>query len=145
MRTKHSIAKHHCVADEDGVGGGVVDNCGIVGFVNNSSPIKETSNVGGALGQTYFNLQTQCAYKLAERINNHTINISCELQTKYKDEIVEELEQLKSYKSDTEGKLRILPKDKIKDNIGRSPDWRDVLLMRAIFELKKGYGQYKVI
>tara|TARA_R110000796_G_scaffold81037_2_gene178853 strand:+ start:28 stop:1380 length:1353 start_codon:yes stop_codon:yes gene_type:complete len=145
MRTKHSIAKHNCVADEDGVGGGVVDNCGIVGFVNNSSPLKETSNIGGALGQTYFNLQTQCAYKLADRINGHTINISCELQGKYKEEIIEELEQLKSYKSDTEGKLRILPKDKIKDNIGRSPDWRDLLLMRVIFELKKGYGKYVVV
>jgi hypothetical protein len=35
--------------------------------------------------------------------------------------------------------LRILPKEKIKENIGRSPDWRDVLLMRVYFDLKKNY------
>ena len=38
LRIKHRIEKVNCIADEDGVGGGVVDNCGILGFTNNARP-----------------------------------------------------------------------------------------------------------
>jgi hypothetical protein len=41
---------------------------------------------------------------------------------------------LKTYESDKDGKLRILPKEKIKEHIGRSPDWLDVFIMRMYFE-----------
>lgn len=145
MRTKHSIPKHKCIADEDGVGGGVVDNSGILGFVNNSKAVKEQSQqgIGGRTNEiNYYNLQSQCGYKLAEKVNECVIWFDCEIEGKYKDEIIEDLEQLKSYAVDKENRLRILPKEKIKSIIGRSPDWRDVLLMRMSFDLKKGYGKY---
>jgi hypothetical protein len=35
-----------------------------------------------------------------------------------------------------DGKLRILPKEKIKEHIGRSPDWLDVFIMRIYFKLQ---------
>ena len=130
LRVKHQIPKKYAVADEDGVGGGVVDNCGIKGFVNGSKALGE---------ENYFNLQAQCCYKLAEAINDHSIYISADLSGNQKDEIVEELEQLKSYDLDKDGKLRVLPKAKIKENIGRSPDWRDMLMMRMFFELPQKY------
>lgn len=126
LRTKHQIPKKNAIADEDGVGGGVIDNCGITGFLNGSKALSE---------ENYMNLQTQCCYKLAEKINEHGIYISADLTGNQKDEIVEELEQLKSYDLDKGGKLRILPKSKIKENIGRSPDWRDMLMMRMYFEI----------
>lgn len=127
LRTKYGISKNRCIADEDGVGGGVVDNCGIKGFVNGSKALND---------EQYFNLQTQCCYKLAEKINENSIHIAADLGGNAKDEIVEELEQLKSYQLDKDGKLRILPKAKIKENIGRSPDYRDMIMMRMYFELK---------
>ena len=126
LRNKHAIPKYHCIADEDGVGGGVIDNTGVVGFINNSKALND---------ENYYNLQSQCCYKLAEQINESQIYIECELSPQEREDIKEEMEQLKSYQSDNDGKLRILPKEQIKDNIGRSPDWRDMIMMRKYFDL----------
>lgn len=128
MRMKHQVPLRRAIADEDGVGGGVVDNLNILGFTNNARALLE---------ENYNNLQSQCCYRLSEKINSSGIWIKCEMQEKHKEEIIEELEQLKEYENDGIGKLKILPKEKIKDNIGRSPDWRDVLMMRAFFDLSK--------
>lgn len=127
LRTKHQIPKNNCVGDGDGVGGGVIDNTGIKEFVNGSKALNN---------ENYFNLQTQCVYFLADKINKHEIHLACDFGEKEKEEIIEELEYLKSYNSDQEGKIRALPKEVIKENIGRSPDWRDALMMRAYFDLK---------
>jgi phage terminase large subunit len=135
LRVKHSIPANRCIADEDGVGGGVVDQCGIVGFVNNSQPIKEQTIIG-LEKPNYYNLQAQCGYYLAKKINAFEVFVAAEIGDKNSEEIIEELEELKSSKSDDENRLRLLPKADIKQNIGRSPDWRDVLLMRSYFDLK---------
>ena len=130
LRMRYNIPKGNCIADEDGVGGGVVDNTGIVGFKNNSSPIEENGKE-----TNYKNLQTQCLYKLAERINNNGIYISAEISEKTKECIIEELEQIKSDNKDGH-RLSVINKDAVKQAIGRSPDYRDALLMREYFELK---------
>jgi len=135
LRVKYQISKMSCIGDEDGVGGGVIDNTGIRGFVNNSSPLEENTPEG-KIKTNYTNLQSQCGYGLAKVINENKLHFKAEISEKHKEEIIEELEQLKSFNSDNDGKLRILPKAEIKQNIGRSPDWRDVLLMRYYFELK---------
>jgi len=140
LRVKHQIPNHNCIADEDGVGGGIVDNCRIKGFVNNSTPFP--NNVTG-VKENYFNLQTQCAYKLAEKIQQTGIFIKCETSERQKEEIIEELECLKSWQTDSDGKLRIMPKAEIKEMIGRSPDYRDVLLMRMAFEVSSKPINYK--
>ena len=140
LRSKHGIATRYCIADEDGIGGGVVDNCRIKGFVNNSRPL-EVFKDGKKLIPNYSNLQSQCAYHLAEKIQLNQIYIHHELSEKNQEEIIEELEQLKSFDHDKDGKLKILPKDKIKANIGRSPDWRDTLLMRSWFDLNPYSGR----
>jgi phage terminase large subunit len=36
---------------------------------------------------------------------------------------------------DKDGKKRIIPKDKVKELIGRSPDYSDLLMMRMWFSL----------
>ena len=124
MRTKHNIPSSRCVADEDGVGGGVVDACGIKGFLNNSKPNNPN----------YQNLKSECGFKLAELIDQ--IHFRADIDQTTKDRIEQELGQLKTYDADKDGKNRILPKEKIKDNIGRSPDWLDVFIMRMYFEVK---------
>jgi hypothetical protein len=53
-----------------------------------------------------------------------------------KEIIIEELEQIKGEAMDSDQKLRIITKDKIKEIIGRSPDYADTLMMRMWFELK---------
>jgi hypothetical protein len=82
---------------------------------------------------------------LAERIERAELFIECDVSNKQKEEITEELEQLKSYDSDGTGKLKVLPKAKIKENIGRSPDYRDCLMMREWFELNPYKGKYKIL
>lgn len=139
LRVKHQVPIHRCIADEDGVGGGLVDVLGIQGFVNNSKP--KTNPVSG-LAENYYNFQTQCAYMLASAINYFSIHIDCEISGDSRTQIIEELEQLKTYKIDSDNKLRILPKELIKANIGRSPDWRDMLLMRFAFEFEFQIGSF---
>ena len=53
-----------------------------------------------------------------------------------KAQIIQELEQVKQYNMDKDGKRQVLPKDKVKEIIGRSPDFADTLMMREWFELK---------
>ncbi len=134
LRSKHQIPAYRCVGDEDGVGGGVIDNCRIKGFVNGSRPIKEDLGQKKETPQ-YKNLQTQCGYKLATKINQGQFYISGEVSQEEEDEIIEELEQLIAWKPDDDGKLKLKPKAEIKQSIGRSPDWRDMMLMRCWFDL----------
>lgn len=123
---KYRIPNYRCIVDEDGVGGGVVDNCEIQGFVNNSTPFA---------GENYKNLQTQCGYKLADHINASEVGILEDLVSQgEKEQIVRELEQLQTWNVDNDRKLELKPKEQIKEDIGCSPDWRDMLLMRAWFD-----------
>lgn len=138
---------YYCiVVDEDGVGGGVVDQCkGIKGFVNNSSPIENANTkpteviVNGSLVQrtpreNYQNLRSQCYYMLADYINTHKIAIKT-YDVSIQEAITEELEQIIRNHADEDRKLSIVPKEDIKEAIGRSPDYADTLMMRMYFEL----------
>jgi hypothetical protein len=53
-----------------------------------------------------------------------------------KDIVCEEMEQIKMKDIDKDGKLAIIPKDEIKEQIGRSPDEWDSIMMRMYFHLK---------
>lgn len=127
LKIKYKVPNSNIIADEDGVGGGVVDNCRITGFQNNSKPLKD---------ENYKNLKTQCYYKLSDKVNANEIYIEHEVSTNQKESIIEELEQVESWKSDSDGKLMIKPKDEVKKVLGRSPDYSDALMMRMYFELK---------
>lgn len=127
FKTQHAVPNSNIIIDDDGVGGGVVDHIkGSVGFVNNSSPINK---------ENYYNLKTQCYYKLAEMINANQIYISAEIMPKMREDIIAELEQVKSLDDGKDSKLKILPKEEVKKNIGRSPDYSDALMMRMHYEM----------
>lgn len=125
LANEYFIPMSQVICDEDGVGGGVVDILRCKGFVANSSPLFRAN---------FDNLKSQCGYRLAELINQDAIyeQADPDLQQRIK----EELEQLKR-KSDSEDKKQaLIPKDKIKDLIGRSPDDLDTYIMRMVPELK---------
>lgn len=128
---RYRIANSNTLADEDGVGGGVVDILGCQGFVNNSRPLLNPLNNET---ENYANLKSQCYFRLAERINNGGLYIECNDLT-VRAEIIQELEQVKQYNMDKDGKRMVLPKEKVKETIGRSPDFADTLMMREWFEL----------
>ena len=71
-------------------------------------------------------------------IQNGEIYVDCK-DGNVIDELSKELEQVKRDKIDSDGKLRILPKEKVKELIGRSPDYSDALMMRMYFCFKQDF------
>jgi hypothetical protein len=125
LKTKHGVLTSNIIADEDGVGGGLIDNLRCKGFLNNSKALND---------ENYYNLKTQCYFKLAEYINAGKIYISAELGVKDKEDIIQELEEVKS--KDSDGKVMMVSKDNVKEAIGRSPDYSDALMMRMWYECR---------
>ena len=134
LQQTYSVPLHNIIIDEDGVGGGAKDYLRCKGFVNNSRPLKK---------ENYSNLKTQCYYKLADVINKGQIGITCP-DVADKQAIIEELEQVKTKDADKDNKLQIIPKEVVKDMIGRSPDYSDAMAMRMYYEIDQNFGKYYV-
>lgn len=140
------IPYSHTIVDEIGVGGGVLDNMkGCVGFVANNSPLENPNaekiyvirnGVKKSLHpkENFASLKDQCGWILANKINRHEISIITSDED-LKEQIEEEISELKDAKPDEDTKKRLVPKQDIKENIGRSPDDLDCLIMRMYFEL----------
>lgn len=137
------IPYSRAVADEDGIGGAVVDNCkGIQGFIANSTAYENPATHNS---ENYINLKAQCSYSLANKINTHNMAVAIEegqfisevpaiTYEVWKEMFIEEIEQIKSKDIDKDQKLRVLPKDEVKDFLGRSPDFSDTAMMRSLLE-----------
>lgn len=127
------IPYSHVAIDDDGVGGGVVDGLsGIHGFVNNSRalPNKVTEDK-----ENYRNLKSQCYFLLAQYVNSHKLRVSVN-DPEWQEQLREELEQVRDRHPDSDDKAKeVVPKDKVKETLGRSPDYSDTLMMRMYFEL----------
>jgi len=136
MQSKYNIPLSNIIVDEDGVGGGVKDILLCNGFVNGSTPIIIPSNTIGGNKENYLNLKSQCYYKFAEMVNNGLVSITPNIPILIKELINEELGWVKRHNMDKDGKLCVLPKEKVKEGLGRSPDYSDSLMMRVWFSLK---------
>lgn len=129
---KYNVPRSNIIADSDGIGaylGSYVE--GIKQFMGGSKAPNSTK---------YVNLKNQCAFKLAELLNEGKIYIENgdKLVTRaksVKDILSEEMAQLKIKDVDNEGRREIIHKSEMKQNIGRSPDLLDCLIMRMFFEL----------
>jgi hypothetical protein len=146
--TSEKIPYSHILIDADGIGGGVIDQLyGVKSFVANSTPLPTASQIRERQSKivtdftpktNFSNLKTQCAFKLAELINEHKIAFKV---SEYRDTIIEELTALLRQKDvDSDGKLKILPKDDVKLVLGKSPDVGDCMIYRAWFELASEAG-----
>lgn len=152
------IAYSRSVADEDGIGGAVVDNNkGFRGFVANSSPL---DNPKTEEPENFANLKAQCSYYLADKINSHEFAVAIEpgqfisevpglTYEVWREQLTEELEQIKSKDKDRDTKLKIISKEEIKEVLGRSPDFADTAMMRSMLDypstmkLSKGVHVYR--
>ena len=130
QRMKHCVKPGNVVFDADGIGGGVTGHIpGAQSFVNGARQMLYKGQE-----ENYFNLKTQCYFHLAAQINAGALYWACEMPEGAKDDLIEELEQVK--RGDvTDGKLRLVSKEEVKKAIGRSPDLSDALMMRFFFEL----------
>ena len=137
------------LADEDGIGGAVVDtNKGFRGFIANSAPIESLLTHER---ENFATLKSQCGYKLADKINKHEMAIDLReggfksevnglTEEVWKEQLIEEFEQIKSKDIDKDQKLKIVPKDEVKEVLGRSPDFSDTALMRPMLDLVRNVG-----
>lgn len=130
LQMQFKVPNNNTIADEDGVGGGVVDILKCKGFVNNSRPFINPITLKD---DNFSNLKSQCYFKLAEMINKGEIFVDCN-DSVIRELLTQELEQVKQYNMDKDGKKQIIPKDKVKEVLGRSPDYSDALMMRMYFE-----------
>jgi hypothetical protein len=130
------------VYDYDGMGN-YLDS-----YFKGANPFKNGSKALDT--ETYRNLKSECAFKLAEYINEGKIFIDVSdddyvrvdgKDIQLKEVLLEELGQLKRDNLDKdEQKLKIISKEEMKQNIGRSPDFLDCMIMRMFFEIKPIYG-----
>jgi hypothetical protein len=126
LQAKYNVPNSQTIADEDGVGGGLVDMLRCEGFVNNSKALN---------GENYENLKSQCSILMAKKIQNRECG-EVSNNNHIRDLVSEEMEQIKQKEIDKDTRLGIISKDVIKANIGRSPDHWDSIMMRYYFELK---------
>ena len=90
-------------------------------------------------------MRSQCYFQLSELVNERLMAINV---TKFKtnidgytledalSEIYEELDAVKKTDNSDDGKNAIIPKSEMKEQLGRSPDFSDVLMMRQFFDLQ---------
>ena len=126
LMINNGVSRSHTVADSDGLGNYLVSYLeGIKTFHGNAK----------AIDDEYRNIKAECGYKLAELVNNRQIKIIC--NDRQRNAIIEELSVLKRDKVDNdETKKTIISKEIMKELLGRSPDYLDMLLMRMYFECK---------
>ena len=125
LQLKYKVSNSNTIADEDGVGGGVIDFLNCKGFVNGSRALND---------ENYNNLKSQCGYKMAQKIVNREAGEICD-NAEVKSITSEEMEQVKQKDIDKDGKVALIGKDIVKQMIGRSPDEWDSIMMRYYFEL----------
>lgn len=119
LQESEGLGRSQVIADSDGLGQYLES------YMNG---IKEFHGNAKATDTKYANLRSQCYYKLAEMVNKRQIRIEC---TKEQEErIKDELGVIRAlYLDDPEKKLRVIPKDDMKELLGHSPDYADTLMM----------------
>lgn len=129
LKTAYSVPNSNIIYDADGVGGGVDGFfSGSIAFVNNARPLDD---------ENYENIKAQMYYKLAEKINDYEMWVKVRKSPDQIEAIQQELGQVKQDAMDKDRKLKLLPKEKVKENIGRSPDYTDMMMLRCWFAYRK--------
>lgn len=147
LASAEHVPYSHIAVDVIGVGAGVADGLtGCVAFNSNSTPFLTRSQIRDrksrvsesvlpAVQVIYDRLKTQCAFKLAELINEH--KISTVYVGEFRDEIIADLTAtLQERDIDMDSKKKMVTKEDIKAELGRSPDIGDTFLMRMYWVLK---------
>ncbi|MCZ2085366.1 MAG: terminase family protein [Flavobacteriales bacterium] len=152
-REAFKIIKGNVIVDQDGVGSGVVKLGNYKGFSGGAQPI-DVREVKG-VKENYYNLKTQCYYRLADKVNVGEISICLNnenvvidgyygVKIKIHGKVVDvrelikaDLRSIRKKELDPEGKMRINTKEEQKVLLkGRSPDFGDALSTRIVFDLK---------
>ena len=125
MMIECSIPRSMMVADSDGLG------AYLESYLNG---IKEFHGGNRPVNPEFDNLKSECAFKLAEMINNRLIRIVC--NDAQRERIKKELSVLKQDHVDADTRKKgIISKEKMKEILGHSPDYLDMLIMAMVFRI----------
>lgn len=151
QRHLFGIPAHHIIVDQDGVGGGVVDQGGYIPFSSNAQALEDITI---DQKENYQNQKTQLYYRFCElRVAKNIVSIDLgntwvdNRKTKevtwkggthkVKDLIRGDFKTAKKRDMDHEGKKRMILKEEQKVILNsRSPDFADCFVMREYFELE---------
>ena len=139
LATLHHVHRSNIVYDADGLG------TYLRGYLSGARPFVNGSKAIGK--EQYKNLKAQCAYRFAQVVNDGSVfitpyvagkSVTFGKDNKTIEELIgEERRALKRLKPDGDGKLSIIPKEQMKNIVGRSPDVIEALMYRAYFEVIK--------
>lgn len=126
LKNKNNVGNGNIVADSDGLG------AYLESYIRN---IKTFHGGSSAYDKEQFgNIKDECGFKLAEVINNREIYVICTSQQE--EEIKKELSFCLKRDNVNADKKRLIKKDIMKELLGHSPDYMDMLLMGMIYSLK---------
>ena len=148
LQEKFLVPRSRVVVDDGGIGGGIVDALpGCKGFISAASPEYHKGKKGF---YDYKNLRAQCYFKFSEFARNRTIslkitkknvfhfgtNLKHRSDEQIRDDIRLELQAISYVDADKDSKVKIIPKDEIKQIINRSPDFSDTIMMFCYLHIK---------
>lgn len=127
LKINKRVGNSNIVADSDGLGA-YLDSyiTGIKTFHGGGRPINQ---------KEFVNIKAECGFKLAELINNREIKIIC--SNSQEEEIKKELSTCLKRENlfKDEQKKKLISKDLMKEYLGHSPDYLDMLLMKMIYHI----------
>lgn len=142
MMAKHAVFGSRVVYDSDGVGGFIGSRGGFIpaakAFHAGGQPFKRRGRP-----ENYENLKAQCSYEIAKKVNAREIYVPESAlpnkpnpREKELDILIEDLNgAVRARDVDKDGKLRVKKKEDVKADLGRSPEYADIFLMRQYIEL----------
>ena len=127
LMVKYQVPNSNVIADSDGLGAYLESYL---------KGIKEFHGGYAAFDKEYVNMKAECAFKLAELVNNRQIKVICSMEQR--ERIQQEMGVLKRrVVDDDEKKKAIIKKEDMKEIINRSPDYLDMLIMGMYFHITK--------
>lgn len=133
---KYYIELENVIVDEWWVGWWLVDIIGCKWFITNASAISPYSaKLLPYMRRNYANLKTQAFFYLKQYIESQKIGIYSDCE--YREIITEELLFIRQIDIDNDSKIRLESKKDLKDRLGRSPDFADMISMRLYWIIKK--------
>lgn len=111
----------------------IVDCDGVGNYLPSYIPGIREFHGGGKAGDGKFaNLRSECYFKLADMVNRRAIKVVCSAEQR--ERIKEELAVVRQlYVDDDTKRKTIVRKEQMKELLGRSPDYADMLMMNMWF------------
>ena len=151
LRKFGGVGKSNTLADQGGLGAGVVDVGKYKSFSANDSVLPDPAT---KIKENFDMLKTQCIYRMAEKVNRGQVAVDPQVEIyvdgvrtdkikigaklfSIKKLLTDDLRTFRRSDDDTDRKKKIEPKDVQKAALaGRSPDLGDAFTMREWFELR---------